>query len=57
MRPRILNIRKVPFRRWAHGAAYEAKIAWVGSALGSRKLGFEMSRAPKQLEEGRHDQR
>jgi uncharacterized cupin superfamily protein len=43
MKSRILNIRKVPFRRWGHGPAYEAKIAWVGSALGSRKLGFNVT--------------
>ena len=46
MRSRILNISKVRFHRWSHGGTYEAKIGWAGTALGSKKLGFNVTVVP-----------
>lgn len=40
MKSRILNIDQVSFQEWSNGDTYQAKMAWVGSTLGSKKLGF-----------------
>lgn len=46
MKSRILNARKVAFQRWSHGERFEFRIAWVGTALGSKKLGFNVTVVP-----------
>ncbi len=42
----ILNIAKAPFSKWKHGEDYEADISWLGHAMGSRKLGFNVAVVP-----------
>lgn len=46
MKSRILNLKKVSFQKWSHGDGYRARIGWVGAALGSRKLGFNVTVIP-----------
>ena len=46
MKSRILNIRKASFQKWSHGKKYEARIGWVGNALASKKLGFNVTILP-----------
>jgi uncharacterized cupin superfamily protein len=46
MKARILNIEKVSYQNWSHGKRYKAEIGWVGAALGSRKLGFNVTLLP-----------
>ena len=43
---RILNIDKARFQRRTHGRVYDARIAWVSLALGSQKLGFNVTVVP-----------
>ena len=42
----ILNLAKAPFHKWKHGSAYEADISWLGQAMGSKKLGFNVAVVP-----------
>ncbi len=46
MKSRILNIRKASFQKWSHWKKYEARIGWVGNALASKKLGFNVTILP-----------
>ena len=46
MKSRILNIEKVSYKKWSRGETLKAEIGWVGSALGSRKLGFNVTVVP-----------
>lgn len=46
MKSRILNIEKVSFEKWAHGKSFKCAIGWAGAALGSRKLGFNVTVVP-----------
>jgi uncharacterized cupin superfamily protein len=46
MRSRILNIRKVRMHRWVHGERCEFQVGWTGLALGSKKLGFNVTVIP-----------
>jgi uncharacterized cupin superfamily protein len=46
MKSRILNVENARFETWSHGERFAARIAWVGAALGSRKLGFNVTVVP-----------
>ena len=46
MKSRIMNIDKVPLQKWSHGERYRAEIGWAGTALGSIKLGFNITILP-----------
>jgi uncharacterized cupin superfamily protein len=46
MKSPIVNIEKVSFERWSHGDRFEFEVGWVGNALGSRKLGFNVTVIP-----------
>ena len=39
----ILNIRDVTFHPWAHGERFEARIGSVGTKLGAKKLGYNIT--------------
>ena len=43
MNSHILNIEDVEFQDWGHGEKYQARIAWVGTVMGSEKLGFNIT--------------
>lgn len=43
MNSHILNIEEVVYQDWGHGEKYQARIAWVGTAMGSKKLGFNVT--------------
>jgi uncharacterized cupin superfamily protein len=42
----ILNLDQAPFSTWKHGSSFEADISWLGQAMGSRKLGFNVAIVP-----------
>jgi uncharacterized cupin superfamily protein len=46
MKPPILNIEKLSFQKWAHGEKAEFEVAWAAGALGSKKLGFNVTVVP-----------
>lgn len=46
MKPRIRNIDDFSPMDWSNGDGYEAKIAWAGYKLGSRKIGFNVTEIP-----------
>jgi uncharacterized cupin superfamily protein len=46
MKSRILNLRKVRIERVVHGKSFHLEIARVGTELGSRKLGFNVTVIP-----------
>ena len=46
MRSRILNLRRLRFQRWSHGDRHEFHVGWAGVALGSKKLGFNVTVVP-----------
>lgn len=43
MNSHILNIENVEYHDWGHGDKYQARIAWVGTAMASSKLGFNVT--------------
>jgi len=43
MKSPILNVENVSFQGWSHGDSYEAEIGWVGTVLGSKKLGYNVT--------------
>jgi len=46
MKPRILNLEKVPVAKRSHGDGFECHIAPVGGELDSKKLGFNVTVVP-----------
>lgn len=46
MTSHILNIEDIEYHDWGHGDSYQARIAWVGTVLGSDKLGFNVTEIP-----------
>lgn len=46
MTSHILNIKDVEYNDWGHGEKYQARIAWVGTVMGSEKLGFNVTELP-----------
>lgn len=46
MKSRILNLENVPFQTRSHGGSFECRIAPVGLAVESRKLGFNVTVIP-----------
>jgi uncharacterized cupin superfamily protein len=46
VRSRILNLRNVRAQKLRRGRRYESAIQWVGMKIGSRKLGFNVTRVP-----------
>ena len=46
MKNRILNIEDAAMTDWTNGDGFEAKIAFVGAALESQKLGFNITVIP-----------
>lgn len=46
MNSHILNIENVEYHDWGHGDKYRARIAWVGTVMGSSKLGFNVTELP-----------
>src|SRR5262249_12291738 len=44
VKPRILNVRKVPAQRWSKGKRFGFEIRWAGEKLDSCKLGFNVTR-------------
>lgn len=43
MNSHILNIEDAEYHDWGHGEKYQARIAWVGTVMGSEKLGFNIT--------------
>jgi uncharacterized cupin superfamily protein len=46
MKVRILNTEEVPVDKRSHGEAFECEVAWVAHAIGSQKLGFNITVIP-----------
>ena len=46
MKPRIVNLETVSFRKRSHGDRFECEIAPIGAEIDSRKLGFNVTVVP-----------
>jgi uncharacterized cupin superfamily protein len=46
MKPKILNVEKVKVDSFSHGKRVHCDIAWVGAAIRSRKLGYNITVIP-----------
>jgi uncharacterized cupin superfamily protein len=46
MKSGILNIEELSYQKWSRASSVRAEIGWVGAALGSRKLGFNVTAVP-----------